>query len=63
MGYVVVDNSEALDDGQLLMLLIEVIRQRPLSLRTYQIVTMFGMSLFIILTVLVTCRDIIRLIV
>ncbi len=53
----------ALDGGQLSMLLIEVIRRKPLSMKTYQIVTVLGMSLFIILTVLVTYRDIIRLIV
>ncbi|VAX33786.1 hypothetical protein MNBD_NITROSPIRAE03-1275 [hydrothermal vent metagenome] len=34
----------ALDGGQLSMLLIEAIRQKPLSLGTYQIVTVLGMS-------------------
>jgi regulator of sigma E protease len=52
----------ALDGGQLFMLLIESIRKKPLSLRTYQIVNILGLSLFIILTVLVTYKDIVRLI-
>lgn len=52
----------ALDGGQLSMLLIETIRQKPLSLRTYQVVTVLGMSLFIILTVIVTYRDIVSLV-
>ncbi len=52
----------ALDGGQLSMLLIEAIRQKPLSLRTYQVVTVLGMSLFIILTVIVTYRDIVGLV-
>lgn len=53
----------ALDGGQLSMLFIEAIRQKPLSLKTYQVVTVLGMSLFIILTVIVTYRDIVRLVV
>lgn len=52
----------ALDGGQLFMLLIESIRRRPLSVKTYQIVNLLGLSLFVILTVLVTYKDIIRLI-
>ncbi len=52
----------ALDGGQLFMLLIESIRKKPLSMKTYQIVNVFGLSLFVILTVLVTYRDIVRLI-
>lgn len=52
----------ALDGGQLFMLLIESIRRRPLSVRTYQIVNLLGLSLFIILTVFVTYKDIVRLI-
>jgi regulator of sigma E protease len=52
----------ALDGGQLFMLFIEAIRRRPLSVKTYQIVNLLGLSLFIILTVLVTYRDIVRLI-
>ncbi len=36
--------------------------RKPLSLKTYQVVNLLGMSLFIILTVLVTYRDIVKLI-
>ncbi len=52
----------ALDGRQLFMLFIESIRKKPLSLKTYQVVNLLGMSLFIILTVLVTYRDIVKLI-
>jgi regulator of sigma E protease len=52
----------ALDGGQLSMLLIEAIRQKPLSLRTYQIATVLGMSLLLILTAIVTYKDIVGLI-
>lgn len=52
----------ALDGGQLFMLFIESIRRRPLSVRTYQIVNLLGLSIFVILTVLVTYKDIVRLI-
>lgn len=52
----------ALDGGQLFMLFIESIRKKPLSLKTYQVVNLLGLSLFIILTVLVTYKDIVRLI-
>lgn len=48
----------ALDGGQLFMLLIETIKRKPLSLRTYQVVNLVGLALFLILTVLVTYRDI-----
>ena len=52
----------ALDGGQLFMLLIEALRKKPLSLKTYQAVNLIGLSLFLILTVLVTYKDIIKLI-
>jgi regulator of sigma E protease len=52
----------ALDGGQLFMLLIESIRKRPLRLKTYQTVNLIGIALFIILSVLVTYRDIVKLI-
>lgn len=52
----------ALDGGQLLMLLIETIRRKPLGLRTYQAVNLIGFALFIVLSVLVTYRDIIKLV-
>ncbi|HWR72748.1 MAG TPA: site-2 protease family protein [Nitrospirota bacterium] len=48
----------ALDGGQLLMLLVEIIRKKPLSLRTYQAVNLIGIALFLILTVVATYRDI-----
>lgn len=52
----------ALDGGQLFMLFIESIRRRPLSVKTYQIVNLLGLSLFIILTIIVTYKDIVKLI-
>jgi len=51
----------ALDGGQLLMLVIEAVKRKPLSLRTYQAVNVVGMALFLILTILVTYKDISRL--
>ena len=48
----------ALDGGQLLMLAIEAATRRPLGIKTYQAVNLIGFALFIILTVLVTYRDI-----
>lgn len=51
----------ALDGGQLLMLFIGAVRKKPLSLKTYQIVNLTGLSLFLILTVLVTYKDIAKL--
>ena len=51
----------ALDGGQLLMLLIEAIKRKPLSIRTYQAVNLVGLAVFLILTVLVTYQDIARL--
>jgi len=51
----------ALDGGQLSMLLIEAVRKKPLSLKTYRVVNLIGLSLLIILTVLVTYKDITKL--
>ncbi|OPY77556.1 MAG: Regulator of sigma-W protease RasP [Syntrophorhabdus sp. PtaU1.Bin058] len=51
----------ALDGGQLLMLLIEAVRRKPLRIRTYQAVNLTGFVLFIILSLLVTYHDIVRL--
>ena len=51
----------ALDGGQLVMLLIETVRKKPLRLKTYQAVNLIGFALFIILSVLVTYRDIVKL--
>lgn len=52
----------ALDGGQLVMLLIESVRKKPLKLKTYQTVNLIGFALFIILSVLVTYRDIVKLV-
>ncbi len=52
----------ALDGGHLAMLFAEAIRRRPLNPRVYQAATAVGLMLFLILTVLVTYKDIARLI-
>ncbi len=51
----------ALDGGQLSMMLFEAVRRKPLSLKTYQVVNALGLALFLVMTVLVTYRDVIRL--
>lgn len=53
----------ALDGGHLILLFIESVRKKPLSPRTYQVVTFVGLSLFLVLTIAVTYKDIARLIV
>ena len=52
----------ALDGGHLIMLFIESIRKKPLSPKAYQVVTFIGLSLFLILTVAVTYKDVAKLI-
>jgi regulator of sigma E protease len=52
----------ALDGGQILLLLIEATRKKTISVRTYQIVSIVGLMMFMILTVVVTYRDIVKLI-
>lgn len=52
----------ALDGGQLLLLLIESVQRKPLSVRTYQVVNLAGMALFLLLTILATYQDIARLV-
>lgn len=52
----------ALDGGHLIMLFIEFIRKRPLSPKTYQVVTLVGLSLFLVLTIAVTYKDVAKLI-
>jgi regulator of sigma E protease len=52
-----------LDGGQLLMLLIETVRKKPLGMRTHQAFNLIGLALFLALSVLVTYRDIVRLVV
>ncbi|OPX97089.1 MAG: Regulator of sigma-W protease RasP [Syntrophorhabdus sp. PtaB.Bin006] len=51
----------ALDGGQLLMLLIEAVRKKPIGIKTYQAVNLVGFALFIALSLLVTYRDIVKL--
>ncbi|MFH1824941.1 MAG: site-2 protease family protein [Candidatus Firestonebacteria bacterium] len=53
----------ALDGGQLLILLIESIRKKHLSLKTYQVFNLVGLSLFIILTIVVTYKEIVKFII
>jgi len=52
----------ALDGGHLIILAIESLKKSPLSHRTYQIIGVAGISFFIILTIFVTYKDILRLI-
>ncbi|MEK6645421.1 MAG: site-2 protease family protein [Candidatus Firestonebacteria bacterium] len=52
----------ALDGGQLFLLLIEAVKKKKLSLKTYQIINSIGFLLFILLTIIVTYKDIIRFI-
>ncbi|HLA47938.1 MAG TPA: site-2 protease family protein [Nitrospinota bacterium] len=52
----------ALDGGHLIILAIESLKRSPLSQRTYQVLGVAGISFFIILTLFVTYRDIIKLI-
>lgn len=53
----------ALDGGHLIILAIESLKRSPLSQRTYQIVGVAGISFFLILTLIATYKDILRLIV
>ncbi|MBI5747481.1 MAG: site-2 protease family protein [Nitrospinae bacterium] len=52
----------ALDGGHLIILAIESFKRSPLSQRTYQIVSVAGISFFLILTLIATYKDILRLI-
>ncbi|OGW01700.1 MAG: peptidase M50 [Nitrospinae bacterium RIFCSPLOWO2_01_FULL_39_10] len=52
----------ALDGGHLIILAIESLKRSPLSQRTYQIVGIAGISFFLILTLIATYKDILRLI-
>lgn len=47
-----------LDGGQLLMLLIESVRNKPVGVRTHQIVNLAGIMLFIVLSLFVTWHDV-----
>lgn len=52
-----------LDGGQLFMLLIETVRRKPLGIKTHQAISLIGLAFFLVLSVLVTYRDIVRLVV
>ena len=52
----------ALDGGHLIILAIESLKKSPLSQRAYQIIGVAGISFFTILTLIVTYKDILRLI-
>ena len=51
----------ALDGGKILILLIEVIRRKPMKLETEAKIQLLGFSLLIALSILVTYNDIIRI--
>lgn len=52
----------ALDGGHIVILMIESIRRKPLNTKVYQAVTVVGLALFLILTVVATYGDIAKLI-
>jgi regulator of sigma E protease len=47
----------ALDGGHLVMLLIESVRKKPISPKTYQVATVIGLTLFFVLTVAMTYKE------
>lgn len=51
----------ALDGGHFAILVIETLKRRPLSQRTYQIVGLAGISFFLILIFIVSYMDIVKL--
>jgi regulator of sigma E protease len=51
----------ALDGGQIFMLMIESLFHRPLGVKTHQVINTVGLALFVILTLAVTYKDIVRL--
>ena len=52
----------ALDGGHLIILLIESIKKKPISLKAYQLITIIGLSVFFILTAVITYKDVMQLI-
>ncbi len=52
----------AFDGGHLVMLLVESIRRKPLSPKIYQVATVVGLGLFLVLTVVATYGDLTKLI-
>jgi len=61
LGFINLVPFPALDGGQLLLLLVETLRRKPLSLRTHQAVNAIGMAFFLALTLLVTYKDLVRI--
>lgn len=51
-----------LDGGHLVILSVESLLRRPLSLKAYQVIGVAGISFFIIITLVVSYRDILRLV-
>jgi regulator of sigma E protease len=52
----------ALDGGQMVMLFVESLRKKPVSMKVYQAVNLIGFTFIMLLSVLVTYKDIIKLI-
>ncbi len=40
---------------------IEAVKRKPLNIRTYQAVNLVGFALFVLLTIFVTYRDVVKL--
>ena len=51
----------ALDGGQIFMLSLEWLFRRPLGVKAHQLINTVGLALFVILALVVTYRDIVRL--
>ena len=51
----------ALDGGKLLILLIEVVRRKPMKLETEAKIQLIGFSILIALSLFVTYNDILRI--
>jgi regulator of sigma E protease len=52
----------ALDGSHLIILAIESLKKKPLSRQTYQVISVAGMAFFIILTLIISYKDIVNLI-
>lgn len=52
----------ALDGGQLILTLVEAVRKKPLTVKTHQVINLVGLALFILLSLFVTYKDVVRLI-
>ena len=51
----------ALDGGKILILLIEIIRRKPMKIETEATIQMLGFSILIVLALIVTYNDIVRI--